>query len=118
MTLPQKSHQIPPRVGHHMGRRNPPLFEARLNHRMQWEPQSRIKGICRQTEATPKSIIRTLLRQGDMEFILQRNEIVLPHLDQSMSCHYRVYIEIGPHRCQGIGGPGVTQSTGRWDDRH
>ncbi|RRT71578.1 hypothetical protein B296_00027436 [Ensete ventricosum] len=38
--------------------------------------------IDRQTEAARKSIVRMLPRQRDMEFILQRNEIVIPHLDQ------------------------------------
>ncbi|RRT72268.1 hypothetical protein B296_00003042 [Ensete ventricosum] len=61
--------------------RNPLLFEACLDHRMQKKSQSHFKGVGRQTKATWKSIIRTFLRQGNMEFVLWRNEIVLPHID-------------------------------------
>ncbi|RZS11991.1 hypothetical protein BHM03_00043369, partial [Ensete ventricosum] len=43
---------------------NPPLFEVHLDHRMQRESQSRLKGVGRQTEATWKNVIRTLPRQG------------------------------------------------------
>ncbi|RWW40030.1 hypothetical protein BHE74_00054585 [Ensete ventricosum] len=69
-------------------------------------------------EATQKSVIRTLPRQGNMKFVLRRNEIVHPYLDQPMSCHGRVYIKKGLHRRQGISGPRITWSTGRQNDHY
>ncbi|RWW67634.1 hypothetical protein BHE74_00024902 [Ensete ventricosum] len=52
--------------------------------------------------ATPSDFILPRLnistqQKRDMEFVLQRNEIVLPHLDQLTSCHTLNVVSLPPH---------------------
>ncbi|RWW01825.1 hypothetical protein GW17_00035111 [Ensete ventricosum] len=54
--LEERKH-ITSRVGRHLRRRDSPPLEAHLDHGVEWEPQSHLKGVNRQ----PKDTCRTVL---------------------------------------------------------